>query len=180
MISLISQQHTQVITGHVNSDFSKLTAELNVSERRTQRHKIRLNPSPNKSKSRTRSAVGRFKPQFELPNGFQTGRAYSRIERLNETNPTSLRSLKSDIIKTSKCPSNGTGARREEGNKRGREERNPSSTTAEVPPGLQVTPDFPPASKSRRISTRPPSDAGLPPGLQVTPDLPPASNHIIL
>ncbi|KAL0921134.1 hypothetical protein M5K25_008176 [Dendrobium thyrsiflorum] len=34
------------------------------------------------------------------------GGAYSRIERLDETNPTSPRSLNSDIIKTSKCPSN--------------------------------------------------------------------------
>ncbi|KAL0927305.1 hypothetical protein M5K25_001467 [Dendrobium thyrsiflorum] len=55
---------------------------------------------------RKANAVGRFNPQFELPNGFQVGRAYSRIERLDETNPTSPRSLNSDIIKTSKCPSN--------------------------------------------------------------------------
>ncbi|KAL0915473.1 hypothetical protein M5K25_015893 [Dendrobium thyrsiflorum] len=38
------------------------------------------------------------------------GRAYSRIERLDETNPTSPRSLNSDIIKTSKCPSNDHAA----------------------------------------------------------------------
>ncbi|KAL0925713.1 hypothetical protein M5K25_004080 [Dendrobium thyrsiflorum] len=63
--------------------------KLSVSKIQTQRHQIRLNPSPNESKSRTRSAVGRFKPQFELPNGFQMGRAYSRIERLDKTNPTS-------------------------------------------------------------------------------------------
>ncbi|KAL0919513.1 hypothetical protein M5K25_011611 [Dendrobium thyrsiflorum] len=52
---------------------NKLTVKLSVSKIQTQRHQIRLNPSPNESKSRTRSAVGRFKPQFELPNGFQMG-----------------------------------------------------------------------------------------------------------
>ncbi|KAL0906601.1 hypothetical protein M5K25_025107 [Dendrobium thyrsiflorum] len=96
--------------------------KLSVSKIQTQRHQIRLNPSPNESKSRTRSAVGRFKPQFELPNGFQIGRAYSRIERLDETNPTSPRSLNSDIIKTSKCPSNEPSFL-QEGGPRGREER---------------------------------------------------------
>ncbi|KAL0909355.1 hypothetical protein M5K25_020214 [Dendrobium thyrsiflorum] len=150
--------------------------KLNVSERRTQRHQIQLNPSPNESKSRTRSAVGRFKPQFELPNGFQTGRSYNRIERLDEKNPTSPRSLNYDISKSKNYPSNGgPGARREEGNKRGREGRDSSSTTARVPPGLQVTPDFPPASKRRRSFPWPPSDAGLPPGLQATPEFRPAS-----
>ncbi|KAL0917380.1 hypothetical protein M5K25_012434 [Dendrobium thyrsiflorum] len=74
---------------------------------RTQRHQIGLNPSPGEPKSKTRSAIGRFEPQFELPNGFQMKRAYSRIERLDETNPTSPRSLNSDIIKTSKYPLNG-------------------------------------------------------------------------
>ncbi|KAL0914790.1 hypothetical protein M5K25_015169 [Dendrobium thyrsiflorum] len=48
-------------SGHPNSDFSKLTVELNVSELRTQRHQIRLNPSPNELKSKTRSIFGRFK-----------------------------------------------------------------------------------------------------------------------
>ncbi|KAL0916758.1 hypothetical protein M5K25_014294 [Dendrobium thyrsiflorum] len=101
----------------------KLTVKLSVSKIQTQRHQIRLNPSPNESKSRTRSAVGRFKPQFELPNGFQMGRAYSRIERLDETNPTSPRSLNSDIIKTSKCPSNEPSFLQEGGPKtRGEEE----------------------------------------------------------
>ncbi|KAL0911387.1 hypothetical protein M5K25_019524 [Dendrobium thyrsiflorum] len=79
------------------------TVELNVSERRTQRHQIRLNLSPNEPKSKTRSTFGRFKPQFGLPNSFQTGRAYSRIERLDEKNPTIPRSLESDILMIIKC-----------------------------------------------------------------------------
>ncbi|KAL0914991.1 hypothetical protein M5K25_015386 [Dendrobium thyrsiflorum] len=96
--------------------------KLSVSKIQTQRHQIRLNPSPNESKSRTRSAIGRFKPQFELPNGFQMGRAYSRIERLDETNPSSPRSLNSDIIKTSKWglrgEEEGEGKRRRKGGKK--------------------------------------------------------------
>ncbi|KAL0904803.1 hypothetical protein M5K25_026956 [Dendrobium thyrsiflorum] len=129
-----------------------MRVELNVSERQTQRHQIRLNPSPNESKSRTRSAVGRFKPQFELPNGFQTEHAYRRIERLDETNPTSPRSLNSDIIKTSKCPSNGAQAREggeEEEKKRWKRHLldhrrsfvgpspGPPPLAAGLPPGLQ-------------------------------------------
>ncbi|KAL0913922.1 hypothetical protein M5K25_017414 [Dendrobium thyrsiflorum] len=42
-----------------NSNFSKHIVELNVSEIRTQRHRIRLNPSPNEPKSKTRSTLGR-------------------------------------------------------------------------------------------------------------------------
>ncbi|KAL0917636.1 hypothetical protein M5K25_012712 [Dendrobium thyrsiflorum] len=59
---------------------SKLIVKLSGSELRTQRHQNRLNPSPNESRSRTRSTVGRFKTQF------------GRIERLDETSPTSPRS----------------------------------------------------------------------------------------
>ncbi|KAL0910524.1 hypothetical protein M5K25_021515 [Dendrobium thyrsiflorum] len=59
----------------------------------------RLNPSPNEFRSRTRSAVGRFKPRFRLPNGLQTGQTYSRIERLDEMNPASPRTQNSDISK---------------------------------------------------------------------------------
>ncbi|KAL0922609.1 hypothetical protein M5K25_006607 [Dendrobium thyrsiflorum] len=135
--------------------------KLSVSKIQTQRHQIRLNPSPNESKSRTRSAVGRFKPQFELPNGFQMGRAYSRIERLDETNPSSPRSLNSDIIKTSKCPLNG-GPREEEEEKRRRKG------------GKKLLLDHRLASKQGQSSPRPPSNAGSPPGLQVTPDFRPA------
>ncbi|KAL0922823.1 hypothetical protein M5K25_006847 [Dendrobium thyrsiflorum] len=130
--------------------------KLSVSKIQTQRHQIRLNPSPNESKSRTQSAVGRFKPQFELPNGFQMGRAYSRIERLDETNPTSPRSLNSDIIKTSKCPSNepsflqegGPKAIGEEKKKKkkrreeGKEGRNSSSTTAGFPSDAGILSEF--------------------------------------
>ncbi|KAL0902880.1 hypothetical protein M5K25_028442 [Dendrobium thyrsiflorum] len=67
---------------------SKLIVKLSVSELRTQRHQNRLNPSPDESKSMTRSAVG------------------SRIERLDETNPTSPRTQKSDISKSENRPSN--------------------------------------------------------------------------
>ncbi|PKU86126.1 hypothetical protein MA16_Dca001957 [Dendrobium catenatum] len=36
------------------------------------------------------------------------GPSYTQIERLDETNPTSPRSLNSVITKTFKCPSNGS------------------------------------------------------------------------
>ncbi|PKU72604.1 hypothetical protein MA16_Dca010174 [Dendrobium catenatum] len=54
-----------------NSDFSELIVKMSISEIRTQRHQIQLDPSPNESKSKTRSAVGRFESQFELPNGLR-------------------------------------------------------------------------------------------------------------
>ncbi|KAL0927120.1 hypothetical protein M5K25_001279 [Dendrobium thyrsiflorum] len=57
------------------------------------------------------------------------------------------------------------------GRRRRREEK--KERREETPP--RPPPDFPPASKRRRSSARPPSDAGLPPGLQATPEFRPAS-----
>ncbi|KAL0926508.1 hypothetical protein M5K25_002747 [Dendrobium thyrsiflorum] len=88
---------------HPKSDFGNLIVESSGSTRRTQRRQIRLNPSPNESKSRTRTLLEGSNHNLS----YQTGRAYSRIERLDKTNPTSPRSLNSDNIKTSKCLSNG-------------------------------------------------------------------------
>ncbi|KAL0912831.1 hypothetical protein M5K25_016240 [Dendrobium thyrsiflorum] len=150
--------------------------KLSVSKIQTQRHQIRLNPSPNESKSRTRSAISRFKPQFELPNGFQMGRAYNRIERLDETNPTSPRSLNSDIIKTSKYPSNEKKNKRRE---EGKEGRNSSSTTAGfssdagILSEFQITPEFCPTSKRGQNSARLLSDSRILSNSQVTPEFSP-------
>ncbi|KAL0903611.1 hypothetical protein M5K25_028002 [Dendrobium thyrsiflorum] len=85
---------------------AELIVKLSGSELRTQRHQNRLNPSPNESRSRPRSAVRMFKTQFGLPNGLQILQSYSRIERLDETNPTSPRSQKSDICRSRNCSSN--------------------------------------------------------------------------
>ncbi|KAL0911533.1 hypothetical protein M5K25_019681 [Dendrobium thyrsiflorum] len=76
-----------------------ISANLYGSELQTQRYQDQLNPSPNESKSRTRSAVVRFKMQF------------GRIERLDETSPTSPRSQKSDISKSENRPSNHSRSR---------------------------------------------------------------------
>ncbi|KAL0908285.1 hypothetical protein M5K25_022773 [Dendrobium thyrsiflorum] len=62
-------------------------------------------------KSRTRSTGRTFKPQFGLPNGLQTGQSYSRIERLDETNPTSPRTQNSDTSKSENYPSDCPYAR---------------------------------------------------------------------
>ncbi|KAL0905395.1 hypothetical protein M5K25_023812 [Dendrobium thyrsiflorum] len=80
--------------------FNELIVKLSGSELRTQRRQNRPNPSPNESRSSPRSADRRFKTQFGLPNGLQIIQSYSRIERLDETNPTSLRSRKSDICRS--------------------------------------------------------------------------------
>ncbi|KAL0923481.1 hypothetical protein M5K25_007540 [Dendrobium thyrsiflorum] len=65
---------------------NKLIVKLSGSELRTQRHQNRLNPSPNESMSRIRSA-------------------------LDETNPTSPRTQNSDISKSENYPSNCPYAR---------------------------------------------------------------------
>ncbi|KAL0910018.1 hypothetical protein M5K25_020941 [Dendrobium thyrsiflorum] len=188
MLPVQSQRKASTeIKGRRKAKVVKLTVKLSVSKIQTQRHQIRLNPSPNESKSRIRSAVGRFKPQFELPNGFQMGHAYSQIERLDETNPTCPRSLNSDIIKISKCPSNeGTQVRRrkrEEKKKKKREEgkegRNSSSTTvgfrsdAGILSKFQITPEFCPTSKKGRDSARLLSDARILSNSQVMPEFSP-------
>ncbi|KAL0915615.1 hypothetical protein M5K25_016045 [Dendrobium thyrsiflorum] len=68
------------------------------------------------------------------------GHAYSRIERLDETNPTSPRLLNSNIIKIFKWGAEVRRRRREEKKKKRREEgkegRNSSSTTAGFPSEL--------------------------------------------
>ncbi|KAL0908231.1 hypothetical protein M5K25_022713 [Dendrobium thyrsiflorum] len=158
---------------------SKLTVKLNVSKIQTQRHQIRLNPSPNESKSRTQSTVGRFKPQFELQNGFQMGRAYSRIERLDETNPTSPRSLIYDIIKTSKYPSNEPsfslkGDPREERRRRREEKKERrEETPPRPPPDFQVTQELCLNSKRGQNSARLPNDARILSNSEVTPEFNP-------
>ncbi|KAL0921974.1 hypothetical protein M5K25_005930 [Dendrobium thyrsiflorum] len=163
-------------------ELSKLTVKLSISKIQNQRHQIRLNPSPNESKSRTRSAVGRFKPQFELPNGFQMGRAYSRIERdlisavhSNHSEITPDLSLIYESCHSQKSINRALISPREgpKGRRRRREEK--KERREETPP--RPPPDLCPASKRRRSSARPPSDAGLPHGLQVRPDLCSASKR---
>ncbi|KAL0923775.1 hypothetical protein M5K25_007848 [Dendrobium thyrsiflorum] len=126
-----------------------LPLELNVSEIQTQRHQIQLNPSPNESKSRTRSTGRTFKPQFGLPNGLQTGQSYSLIERLDETNPTSPRTQNSDTSKSENypadCPYGFLGG----------EEIEETSKISRAP--------TPPPANSRGL---PPTIVGLPPSHQ--------------
>ncbi|KAL0916233.1 hypothetical protein M5K25_013726 [Dendrobium thyrsiflorum] len=119
-------------------------------ELRTQRSQNRLNPSPNESKSRTRSAVGKFEPQFGLPNGLQI-----RIERLDETNPTSPRTHTSDISKLENYPSNAQGTKRKIGDR--------SCLLAPPRPDAGVLPNH------RRTTTRCRSSAEPPPDHHPTP-----------
>ncbi|KAL0914923.1 hypothetical protein M5K25_015313 [Dendrobium thyrsiflorum] len=95
---------------HMDSNFRKLIVELNVSEIRIQQNQNRLNLSPNESKSRTRSV------------------------RLDETNPTSIRTLNSDITKSVKCLINDPRSR--------------ESTSTVHPNHSQLTIDLPPIYKS--------------------------------
>ncbi|KAL0916648.1 hypothetical protein M5K25_014176 [Dendrobium thyrsiflorum] len=156
----------------------KLIVELNVSEVQTQRHQIQLNPSPNESKSRTRSTGRMFKPQFGLPNGLQTRQSYCRIERLDETNPTSLRTQNSDTSKSENYPSDCPYAR----DSTSAVHSNHSQIALDSPliyGGLLVEKRLervlrvsraptPPPVNSRAL---PPTTAGLPPSHQSTPEL---------
>ncbi|KAL0923702.1 hypothetical protein M5K25_007769 [Dendrobium thyrsiflorum] len=132
-----------------------LQIKLSVSKIQTQQHQIRLNPSPNESKSRTRSAVGRFKPQFELPNG------------------TQVRRRKREEKKKKK--------RREEG----KEGRNSSSTTAGfrsdagILSEFQITPEFCPTSKKGRNSAQLLRDTRILSNSQVTPEFSPTPKDLI-
>ncbi|KAL0919723.1 hypothetical protein M5K25_011838 [Dendrobium thyrsiflorum] len=99
---------------------------------------LQVNPSPNESKSRTRSTVGRFKPQFELPNG--TG-SISTVHSNHSENTLDLfliyeschsqKSINRAIILLEKGPkARGEVKKKKRRREEGNEGRNSSSTTA--------------------------------------------------
>ncbi|KAL0906510.1 hypothetical protein M5K25_025008 [Dendrobium thyrsiflorum] len=174
---------------------NKLAVKLSVSKIQTQRHQIRLNPSPNESKSRTQSAVGRDLISAVHSNHSKITHDLSFIYELCHSQKSINRALIS-------LKRGGRARKKKKRREEGKEGRNTSSTSARppsnagsppglqvtpdfppasndagLPPGLQVTPEFRPASKRGQSSPRPPSNAGSPPGLQAKPEFPPASKR---
>ncbi|KAL0915266.1 hypothetical protein M5K25_015669 [Dendrobium thyrsiflorum] len=176
---------------HSNSDFRKFTIKLNILEIQTQRHQIRLNPSPNR----------RPEAHLECSNHNLEYQTVSKYDVLISCHSQKI------INRSPHFSREGGGAKKREKEepKQRREIRvllplSSSSTTARTSPEPPAIIGFLPGclkhwrketrkrKKSSlatrllldhcRTSTRPPTSVGLPPRLQATPDFRPAPSDV--